>query len=201
MAVVQLLATFTTYKLIDLKGRRFLLILSLVGCAVSHAIMVAYMQINSYGSPEGGFRSTMVFQSIPILCMASVIYMASIGIVPLTFICTAESFPNKIRPVGMTFGNIVLNLLSFLLYKIYPLLQEMIGLQACLMIFGVSCTFGIIYVAILVEETKGKELNEVIDEDEVTEVTSLRRDLRRLSQHRRSIQPFDVRRYSVVSFA
>lgn len=106
----------------------------------------------------------------------------------------------------MTFGNITLNLFSFLLYKIYPPLQEIIGLQACMLIFGISCTLGIIYVAILVEETKGKELNERDetdddDDDDVTEVTSLRRDLRRLSQHRRSIQPFDVRRYSVVSFA
>lgn len=213
MGAVQLLATFTTYKLIDSKGRKFLLILSLVGCAVSHAIMVAYMQVNSHLSEESALKTSTIFHFTPILCMASVIYMSSIGIVPLTFICTAESFPNKIRPFGMTFGNIMLNSCAFLLFKMYPPMEVQIGLQACLIIFCISSTLGTIYVAILVEETKGKELNEggateIIEETEETPslpVTPRRHSMRRMSQFRRMsqhrIQPFDARKYSVVSFA
>lgn len=142
--------------------------------------------------------------------MASVIFMSSIGIVPLTFICTAESFPNKIRPFGMTFGNIVLNSFAFLLFKFYPALEVQIGLQACLIIFCISSTLGTIYVAVLVEETKGKALDD--ETNETDETASLhqemprmsRHELPRLSRHRLSvhhIEPFDVRKYSVVSFA
>lgn len=213
MGVVQLFATFTTYKLIDSKGRKFLLILSLVGCALSHAIMVAYMQVNSLLSADSPLKSSSIFQFTPVLCMASVIYMSSIGIVPLTFICTAESFPAKIRPFGMTFGNVVLNFCGFLLFKTYPPLEEQIGLQACLIIFCLSSTLGTIYVAILVEETKGKSLDggatETIEEATETEETPAlpprRMSTRRMSQFRRMsthrIEPFDARKYSVVSFA
>lgn len=84
MAVVQVLATFVTYKLIDRKGRKFLLIMSLAGCAVSHAIMVAYMHLNSKGFVGGsgdGSYTTFVFHLTPVLCMSSVIFMSSIGIV------------------------------------------------------------------------------------------------------------------------
>lgn len=115
----------------------------------------------------------------------------------------------------MTFGNIVLNSFAFLLYKIYPSLEEKIGLQACLVIFCVSCTLGTIYVAVIVEETKGMDFNDDIIEvdeadetdelDQSDETTSLRQDMRRFSrqfrhsQHR--IQPYQLRKFSVVSFA
>lgn len=158
MAVVQLLATIVTYKLIDRKGRKFLLIVSLIGCAISHAIMVSYMHLKSHGGY--GFQTSVLFEWTPILCMASVIFMASIGMVPLTNICMAESFGTKIRPFGMTFSNIMLNTDAFILFKMYPLVEQLIGLQACLMIFCIGCTLGTIYVAAFVEETKGKELNE-----------------------------------------
>lgn len=157
IAIVQLVAGVITYKLIDQKGRKFLLILSLIGCAVSHAIMIAYMYAKDFDI-FGEYKS--IFQWTPILCMASVIFMSSVGMSPLTFICMAESFPSKVRSIGMTFGTIVINTIAFILFKIYPLMQEAIGLELCLVIFCISCTFGTIYVAIFLEETKGKELNE-----------------------------------------
>lgn len=168
MALVQLCATMVTYVLIDKKGRKFLLIISLVGCSLSHSIMIAYIHLNNHGVHIAMFHWT------PILCMASVIFMASIGIVPLTFICMAESFPSKMRPFGMTFGNVVLNIFTFIVMKTYPILQETFGLQACLMLFAVCCALGTIYVTIVVEETKGKELNET---NESTEMTSSRNEL------------------------
>lgn len=171
MALVQLCATFVTYILIDKKGRKFLLIVSLVGCSLSHAIMIAYIYLNNHG------LHIEVLHYTPILCMASVIFMASIGIVPLTFICMAESFPSKLRPFGMTFGNVVLNIFSFIVLKSYPVLQETLGLQTCLMIFSICCALGTIYVTVVVEETKGKELNEVNDSIESTEMTCSRNDL------------------------
>lgn len=162
------MATFVTYILIDKKGRKFLLIVSLVGCSLSHAIMIAYIYLNNHGV------HIEILHWTPILCMASVIFMASIGIVPLTFICMAESFPSKMRPFGMTFGNVVLNIFTFIVMKTYPILQQSIGLQTCLMLFCVSCALGTIYVTIVVEETKGKELNEA---NESTEMTSSRNGL------------------------
>lgn len=168
MALVQLFATFVCSITIDNRGRKFLLIVSLVGCSLSHAIMVTYIYLNSHGVHIALFHWT------PILCMASVIFMASIGIVPLTFICMAESFPTKMRPFGMTFGNVVLNVFSFVVMKMYPILQQSIGLQTCLMLLCGSCVLGTIYVTVLVEETKGKDLNETT---ESTEMTSSRNDL------------------------
>lgn len=164
MGVVQLLAVFVTYILIDRKGRRFLLTISTAGCSASHAIMVGYMYLKNQGVKMGMFHWT------PVICMGSVIFMASIGILPLIFICMAESFPSKMRPFGMTFGNMSLNLCTFTLVKIYPLLQEALGLQTCLMLFSFCCALGTIYITLCVEETRGKELNETKESVELISI-------------------------------
>lgn len=215
MSAVQLASTFVTYKLIGSKGRKFILILSLVGCAMSHAVMIAYLQLNGHAIEGSAFQSSMAFHLIPLICMSIVIFVASIGIVPLTFICIAESFPNKSRPFGMVFGNIAFNSLAFSINKMYPLMEEKIGLKACLIVFCVACTFGIIYVGFLVNDTnEEKRTDEMDDSDETDEFDEadetilrlqMRREMRRMSRSYRlsqyRIQPRDVRKYSVVSFA
>lgn len=156
IAVVQLSATFVTYIAIDKKGRKFLLVMSLVGCTFSHLIMVVYMYLHSPGD------QTSLFNWTPIASMASVLFMASMGVVP-TLTCLAENFSTKMRPIGMTFGNIFVNIFSFILIKIYPIIEESFGLRACFEFFFISCALGTIVIAIFVKETKGKELNETIE--------------------------------------
>lgn len=198
-----------------------MLILSLVGCAMSHAIMITYIQLNSHAIEGSALQTSWIFHLTPLVCMSIVIFVASVGIVPLTFICIAESFPNKTRPFGMIFGNIVLNALAFLMNKCYPSIEQEFGLKACLIVFCVGCTLGIIYVGFLVDGTNDREIiGEVVETDDTDETDEtdefedadetilrlqMRREMRRmsrsyrLSQHR--IQKRDVRKYSVVAFA
>lgn len=156
IAIVQLFATFVTYVAIDKMGRKFLLIMSLVGCTVTHLILVAHMHLHNSSEQKTLFNWT------PILCMSTILFMSSMGIVPtLTYL--SEYFPTKVRSIGMIFGSITANVFSFILIKVYPKMEHSIGLQACLMIFCVSCALGAIYIAVFVKETKGKELNETIE--------------------------------------
>lgn len=213
MSAVQLASTFVTYKLISCKGRKFILMLSLVGCATGHALMIAYVQLNDGHS----FQSSTAFHLIPLICMSIVIFVASIGVVPLTFICIAESFPTKSRPFGMVFGNIAFNSFAFVINKMYPLVEARIGLKACLIVFCVACTFGITYVGFLINDTceekpatdddadESDETDEFDDADETILRLQMRREMRRMSRSYRlsqyRIQPRHVRKYSVVTFA
>lgn len=165
IAVVQLLATFVTYLAIDRMGRKFLLIISLVGCAVTHLVMVVHMNLRNPSN------SRPLFDWIPIICTSIVLFMSSMAVVPiLTYL--SEYFPTKVRPIGMTFGSIAANAFSFILIKVYPLMELSIGLQTCFTIFCVSCAFGSVYVAVFVNETKGIELNETIKTIEIPNETT-----------------------------
>lgn len=161
LAVVQLFGTFLTAKLVDTKGRKFLLVLSMSGCALGHAVMVAYLYLHQSGV------DTSLFHWTPVICMGFIILIASIGIVPLTLICLVECFPVKTRSFGVTFGNVSINVFSFFIIKSFPILSENIGLQGCLIIFSVCCTIGIAYMALCVDETKGKDLNVLKRESKV----------------------------------
>lgn len=52
----------------------------------------------------------------------------------------------------------IINVVSFATLKLFPFLMETIGLQGTFIIFAVSCTIGIVYVYIVVKETKGISL-------------------------------------------
>lgn len=153
MAVAQLIATFVAYILIDRKGRKFLMVVSMLGCTLGHGVMIAYLYLHNNGV------DTSMFHWTPIICMSFVVFTSSIGIIPLLFICMAEIFPPKTRSIGLTFGNTVTNILYFASNKSYPILQEVIELQGCLIMFCISCAMGTIFALLCVKETNGKDLN------------------------------------------
>lgn len=153
LAILQIVGTFLTAKVVDSRGRKFLLIISMVGCTIGHAVMAGYLCLY-----ENGF-DTSAYHWTPVICMNFIILIASIGIVPLLLICMVESFPVKTRSFGLAFGNVATNGISFVIIKTFPILAETIGLQICLWIFSVTCAISVIYIVIFIHETKGKELN------------------------------------------
>lgn len=153
MALVQMLATFVAFILIDRKGRKILLVMSMIGCTFGHAVMFAYLYLYNRGV------DTSMFHWTPIIGMSTVVFTTSIGIVPLTLICIIEIFPTKTRSFGLTFGTIVMNLFQFFINKSFPMLVQIIDLEGCLMVFCVSCALGTIFMLLCVEETMGKDLN------------------------------------------
>lgn len=164
LACMQILATSISIQLVDRKGRKFLLIYSLLGCSIGHAVMSAYLYLHD------SKIDVSLFNWLPVVCLAFIVLMASIGIIPLTLICTVEFFDAKVRAIGLTFSNVALNLITFLVAKVYPVLVEDIGLANCLSIFCVTCILGTAYIILYVEETTGKEINVVKSDDEELEI-------------------------------
>lgn len=153
LGIAQLLGIVFASILVDLKGRKFLLILSMGGCAFSHATLILYMQLHSYGF------DFEILHWIPVACLISVVLFASIGIIPLTLLCLVETFPTHLRSFGVSFGSFALNVSTFLTVKMFPTLQPIISLQGCLLIFCVACMLGVLFIVVCVEETKGIDLN------------------------------------------
>lgn len=172
LAPVTIVGTILTSQLVDRKGRKFLLILSMIGCTFSHASLIAYLYLHNSGIDTTSFHWT------PVVCMASVVLLASAGIVPLTFICLVEAFPVKIRSLGVTIGNVAINIFAFITVKTFPILSQVIGLVNCLTIFCICCAAGALYIILFVDETNGKELNvtknnNVKSDNDDTQVTRL----------------------------
>lgn len=153
MAALQMLANCVSFSIIDKKGRKFLIVISLLGCTLGHGIMFGYLYLYNNGF------DTSLFHWAPIIGMTMVIFTSSVGIASLAAICMAEFFPLKTRSFGLTIGNVSMNFGFFYSNKVFPILVEIIGLQGCLLIFCVCCALGTVYTIFYMEETNGKNLN------------------------------------------
>lgn len=91
MGVAQLVGTIFASILVDKKGRRFLLSVSLAGCLLSHALLILFLELHKHG------LDLEVLHWMPVACLTSAVLCASSGIVPLALICLVESFPMKLR--------------------------------------------------------------------------------------------------------
>lgn len=61
----------------------------------------------------------------------------------------------------MSMTSFFLNASAFLMAKYFPVMSEMIGMYGCLTFMSTACIFGIIFVAFVMEETKGKNLDPI----------------------------------------
>lgn len=153
MGALQLLANCVSFSLIDRKGRKLLIFLSMLGCTLGHGIMFGYLYLFNNGF------DTSLFHWTPIIGMSMVIFTATVGIASLASICMAELFPMKTRSFGLTIGNVIMNIGFSYSNKVFPILVEIIGLQGCLLIFCLCSALGTVYTIFCMEETNGKELN------------------------------------------
>lgn len=61
----------------------------------------------------------------------------------------------------MSINSLSLNASAFLMGKYFPIMSDMIGMYGCLSFMSVACIFGIIFVTVVMEETKGKNLDSI----------------------------------------
>lgn len=67
----------------------------------------------------------------------------------------------QIRTFGVTFTTITINIFAFTATKSFPLLMEKINLYGCFTIHGLFCVGGILFVIFVMDETKGKNIDDI----------------------------------------
>lgn len=90
IAVVQLIGTLCTTRFSDTLGRKALLITSLLGSAFGMITFATYSYLKHNG------YELSAFEWVPVVSLSFVIFIASSGVVPLMFLCTAEGLPAKV---------------------------------------------------------------------------------------------------------
>lgn len=176
--VVQIIGSLFTTQLADRLGRRVLLITSLSGTVMGQTALSTFMYLK-----ELEYDLSML-EWVPVTIISFIIFIASLGVIPLTSICTVEVLPEKvfgieirsnrmndckmnmkfsfqIRTIGMSINILCLNLSAFFLSKYFPIMQEMIGLYGCLSFMSSACVFGILFVIFVMKETRGTNLDAI----------------------------------------
>ncbi len=152
IGVVFVLFTLVSLPLIDKWGRRPLLMLGIIGMAMSLLAMAWGFHQHTYGS---------ALQWIILLAMLIYIACFAISLGPIMWLMIAEIYPLSIRGTGASFATAVNWASNMIVALTFLTLVEYLGTSATLMIYFICCILSLLFVYFLVPETKGVSLEQI----------------------------------------
>ena len=145
---VNLIATFVAIALVDLAGRRPLL---LVGNAIQVLGLAAVGYVYSV-NPHS-----------PKLLWGVMTYIAAFAMAmgPIPWILCSEIFPAKLRGRAMSVATLAIWLGCYVVSQTFPILLKSLGSRNTFWIYAACSAAAFVFVLMLVPETKGRSLEEI----------------------------------------
>ena len=85
----------------------------------------------------------------------------AISIGPVMWVLFSELFPNRIRGLAISFVGLINSAVSFLVQLVFPWELATLGSSLTFLIYGLFAAAGLVFVLMVVPETKGKSLEEL----------------------------------------
>jgi SP family galactose:H+ symporter-like MFS transporter len=153
VGIVNLLATVTALWLVDRLGRRPLLLASLIGMALSMAVLgLVFALAVRFGAIGGG---------VAVLAMMAYVAFFAVGLGPVFWLLIAEIYPLRLRGVAMSIASVANWGANLLVASTFLTLSEAIGRPATFWLFGLLGVLAAVFVHRRVPETKGRSLEEI----------------------------------------
>ncbi|OGT68964.1 MAG: MFS transporter [Gammaproteobacteria bacterium RIFCSPHIGHO2_12_FULL_45_9] len=152
IGVVNTLFTIVALPLIDVWGRRPLLLMGMGGMALSLLLLSVAFQLGS----GIGVLKWIAFGSM-ILYIAC--FAMSLG--PIMWLMIAETFPLEVRGVGSSVAVSACWGFNMIVALTFPRLVEVWGAAGAFLLYGVCAAGGLWFVFRCVPETKGMELEQI----------------------------------------
>ncbi|KAF5289702.1 hypothetical protein FQR65_LT11756 [Abscondita terminalis] len=155
-AAIQIPCVIISSVLVDKFGRRPLLIISSLGCALSLAGEGVYFYLMQ--------RSDVVLSNayfVPTLCLTLYFIMISFGIANIAFVALGELFTLKAKKIGGTVFAFYTGFIIFVSYKTFNPIVESWGMHVAFWIYASVCVLGVFFGLFILPETKGKTFDEI----------------------------------------
>lgn len=155
IGVVQVLATYVSTLLIDRAGRRILLLISssVMSVCISILGLYFYLQTQEYDVSSISW--------LPLGSVAIFIIVFSVGFGPIPWIMFGELFPGNVKGVASAVTASFNWILAFTVTKVFQNMLDVLGSPVTFWVFAAISVAGTIFTAVLVPETKGKDLEEI----------------------------------------
>ncbi|XP_011873756.1 PREDICTED: facilitated trehalose transporter Tret1-like [Vollenhovia emeryi] len=159
LSMLQLIAGLGAVVLVDKLGRRPLLITTtlLAGIALTIAGLF-YLVKFQFGVDTTGYgwllHSSVIFYELII----------ALGLNPLPYMMLGELFPTNVKGAAVSLANTIGSLLAFIVSKMYQVMSDNWGVYTAFAWFAISCYLGVVFIVLMVPETKGKSLLEIQEE-------------------------------------
>jgi SP family arabinose:H+ symporter-like MFS transporter len=150
VGLVNLLFTFVAIALVDKAGRRPLL---LVGLA---------FQVIALGVVGLMFRNNVQGMGL-LIAIVSFIAAFAMALGPIPWIMCSEIFPTRVRGRAMSLANFVIWSSCYIVAQTFPMLNDSkaVGPALTFWTYAAFSALGLVFVILMVPETKGRSLEEI----------------------------------------
>ncbi|MDO6561072.1 sugar porter family MFS transporter [Paraglaciecola chathamensis] len=156
---VSIAAVFVTMFLIDKVGRKPFLLIGSVGMTFALGTMV-YIFANS-GLDSNGNLSLGDQGVVALVAANAYVFFFNLSWGPVMWVMLGEMFPNQIRGSGLAVAGFAQWGANFIVTFTFPVFLASIGLAGAYSIYALGALISIVFVYKLVQETRGKELEEM----------------------------------------
>jgi len=160
-SIVNIVTTLIAIATVDKFGRKPLLLLGSIGMTVTLGTLAVVFG-NAAIDPATGNPTLPGLPGI-IALIAANLYVVFFGFSwgPIVWVLLGEMFNNKIRAAALSVAASIQWIANFLVSTTFPPLLKSFGLGAAYGIYTIAAAISIFFVALLIKETKGKELEEM----------------------------------------
>ena len=159
-ALVNVIATIVSFKIVDRLGRRKLMLIGLSGLVLSHLVLTAGFSFNKQFFE--GTKGSNWTSALTITGSLAVVVSFSLGPGPIPWLIVSELFPQSSRAKGYIVAGVVNWLTNYLVGQFF--LDVLLGLDPYgFLIFAGIAAFLLAAVFFLQPETKGKRIEEIDD--------------------------------------
>ncbi|KAJ8686226.1 hypothetical protein QAD02_022020 [Eretmocerus hayati] len=159
IGVVQVCASGVTPIVVDMLGRRLLLIASGIGTAIGTGVLGLYFKLLSDDE-----RQVADLGWLPIASLVLFMCLYCVGWGPLPWAIMGEMFSAEVKAKASSITVLVCWTLAFFITKYFNNIATAFGNHVAFWIFTVCCIVSVTFVVFLLPETKGKSLQQIQDE-------------------------------------
>ncbi|XP_031838029.1 facilitated trehalose transporter Tret1 [Nomia melanderi] len=153
IGIIQVISVFVSSLVVDRVGRRILLLISIIFLFLTTFILGVYYYL--FNDIKVNVES---ITWLPLLSVCIFIIMFSLGFGPLPWMMLGEIFAPEVKGVAASSAGLLNWLLAFIVTKFY----NVVSMAAIFWIFSGISAIAIFFVYILVPETKGKSLEDIL---------------------------------------
>lgn len=158
---VSIVAVSITVLMIDRVGRKPFLIVGSSGMAVALATMV-FAFVTGASDAEGQLVLSDQMGLVALVAANIYVFMFNASWGPVMWVMLGEMFPNQIRGSGLAVSGLAQWSANFAITMTFPVFLAAIGLGGTYGIYMVFAGLSVLFVMMMVKETRGKELEEMV---------------------------------------
>lgn len=158
IGIVQLISAGLSTTIVDHVGRRPLLIVSCAGTVICNGMACIYFTFDNLNF------NVASYSIVPMLAVIFYFIFFTVGVSTVTFSILSEIFPKNTKALASGFFNIVTSLVNVGVQVFFQMISdsELLGLHVTFGIFSCFTLIFLIFICLIVPETKGRSLDEIL---------------------------------------